>query len=492
MAARNQQESQSIRSDKSDKPDKPSRVHPKTISIWSALGFGAGDFFGGGQLALVTTYLALFWTRFCGMNISVAQGIIGTSAIISAVSALLFGVLDDNLYRYRIGRRFGRRHFMLMIIAPSLFIGILLWIPGSSVWLYACVYVLWVMLAQAFQACYNPLAGEMTKDFSQRTKLSTTRMFISTAAATFIPLAGSWALSMFGETKATAYMVVGIISTVLFACAVAVTWKTTWEMTPEQAGFGEYANGTVHETCLGLRGWIRRAAHVIREYATTLRIREFRKHLVIFLLVQTSSDVFGQTFLFFVLYDWNKTAAFASLLLGVAWLALAWVLTGALPSAVWMVLAVAASLWFFVFKALVGYLPWTVLVFMPDIDQIVTRRYRSATFSSVQSSLRQLGSGIVTIGVGLVLAMVGFDSSLPRQSREASIGIAAVMLGFYTVAMIVCWIVSSRLAINQRTDFDVLHEVDRLRAGGDKTEVDASVRRTVERLTGLSYEECWK
>ena len=88
--------------------------------------------------------------------------------------------------------------------------------------------------------------------------------------------------------------------------------------------------------------------------------------------------------------------------------------------------------------------------------------------------------------------MVGFDSSLPRQSREASIGIAAVMLGFYTVAMIVCWIVSSRLAINQRTDFDVLHEVDRLRAGGDKTEVDASVRRTVERLTGLSYEECWK
>lgn len=157
MAAGNKQESQSVQSDKPDKRDEPSRAHLKTISIWSALGFGAGDFFGGGQLALVTTYLALFWTRFCGMNISVAQGIIGTSAIISAVSALLFGVLDDNLYRYRIGRRFGRRHFMLMLIAPSLFIGILLWIPGSPVWLYACVYVLWVMLAQAFQACLQPV-----------------------------------------------------------------------------------------------------------------------------------------------------------------------------------------------------------------------------------------------------------------------------------------------------------------------------------------------
>lgn len=261
----------------------------------------------------------------------------------------------------------------------------------------------------------------MTKDFSQRTKLSTTRMFISTSAATFIPLAGSWALSIYGETKATAYMVVAIISTLMFSCAVVITWKRTWELTPDEAGSGEYANGTVHESHLGLRGWIRRVAHVMREYATTLRIREFRKHLTIFLLVQTSSDVFGQTFLFFVLYDWNKTAAFASLLLGcsivslpfmpvfgkamvrfgvrklyafafagmllgVVWLALAWILTGVLPVAAWMVLAVIASLWFFVFKALVRYLPWTVLVFMPDIDQIVTRRYRSATFSSVQSS----------------------------------------------------------------------------------------------------------
>ena len=250
------------------------------------------------------------------MNISIAQGIIGTSAIISAISALMFGVFDDNLYRYRIGRRFGRRHLMLMLIAPSLLIGVLLWIPGSPVPLYACVYVLWVVLAQAFQAYYNPLPGEMTKDFSQRTKLSTTRMFISTSAATFIPLAGSWALSIYGETKATAYMVVAIISTLMFSCAVVITWKRTWELTSDEAGFGEYANGTVHESHLGLSGWIRRVAHVMREYATTLRIREFRKHLTIFLLVQTSSDVFGQTFLFFVLYDWNKTAAFASLLLG--------------------------------------------------------------------------------------------------------------------------------------------------------------------------------
>lgn len=88
--------------------------------------------------------------------------------------------------------------------------------------------------------------------------------------------------------------------------------------------------------------------------------------------------------------------------------------------------------------------------------------------------------------------MVVFDPSLPQKSWKASIGVAVVMLGFYTVSMIVCWIVSSRLIINQQADFDVLHEVERLRAGGDKADVDSSVRRTVERLTGLPYEECWE
>lgn len=56
---RNQKNTQFTQSNKSDWSQSK-----KTISMKSALGFGAGDFFGGGQLALVTTYLALFWTLF--------------------------------------------------------------------------------------------------------------------------------------------------------------------------------------------------------------------------------------------------------------------------------------------------------------------------------------------------------------------------------------------------------------------------------------------
>lgn len=229
-------------------------------------------------------------------------------------------------------------------------------------------------------------------------------------------------------------------------------------MTPETAGFGAHARGEKRDGA----GWLRRARLVLREYASTLRVEEFRKHLAIYLLVQVTMDVFGQTFVFFVVHDWNHTAAFASLLLGcaavslplmpvfgwamtkigpkrlyaiifigwlgTAWLFAAWMLVGTLPEPWWTVFAVIGSLWFFAFKSLCGYLPWAVFPYIADIDQIVTRRYRSATFSGIQASFRQLGSGIATIAVGLVLGAVGFDATRARQTTVAGIGLGAVLL----------------------------------------------------------------
>ncbi|WP_043168056.1 MFS transporter, partial [Bifidobacterium callitrichos] len=110
---------------------------------------------------------------------------------------------------------------------------------------------------------------------------------------------------------------------------------------------------------------------------------------------------------------------------------LVWVLAGRVPGPVWTVVAVAASLWFFAFKSLCGYLPWAVFPYMADVDQVVTRRYRSATFSAIQASFRQLFSGLATILVGVVLGAVGFDATRSVQSPTARIGVGAVLLGWF-------------------------------------------------------------
>ena len=506
--------------------DALSGTGPRKITMKQAIGFGVGDCYGGGQLTLIATYLSLFWTRFCGMSIGTAQTVIGLSALISAIAALVFGVLDDNLYRYDLGLRFGRRRFLLMLIAPLILLGVFLWIPGLPLAVYAAVYVFWVVLTQAFQTAYNPLPGEMTPDFNSRAKLSTVRLFISTGMGTAIPVVGGMVLAVTGETTPAGYMIFTIGSTVIFAIAVFACWRSTWEMTPEAAGFGAYARGA-RDGHIGAERWFGRAIKVLREYASTLRIKEFRKHLAIYLLVQESMDEFGQTFVFFVVYNWSRTAAFASLLLGcavvslplmpvfgwamtrigpkrlyainfigcligVAWLFAAWMLVGVMPGPVWTVFAAAGALWFFSFKSLCGYLPWAVFPYIADIDQIVTRRYRSATFSGIQASFRQLGSGLATILVGVVLGAVGFDATRPSQTFGARVGLGAVLLGWFACAMIVCWIVSAHLNIDKRTDGIVLAEITRLRNGGPKSDATPETRAVVESLTGLNYNNCWR
>ena len=280
----------------------------------------------------------------------------------------------------------------------------------------------------------------------------------------------------------------------VFAC-----WRCTWEMTPETAGFGAHARGEKRDGHVGMVGWLRRARLVLREYASTLRVKEFRKHLAIYLLVQVTMDVFGQTFVFFVVHDWNHTAAFASLLLGCAAVSLpllpvfGWAMTKIGPKRLYAINFIGwlGTAWLFAAWMLVGTLPepwWTVFPYIADIDQIVTRRYRSATFSGIQASFRQLGSGIATIAAGLVLGAVGFDATRARQTTVAGIGLVYRL----AVAMVICWIVSAHLAINKRADGIVLTEITRLRNGGDKADVTPETRHVVERLTGLPYENCWR
>ena len=215
-------------------------------------------------------------------------------------------------------------------------------------------------------------------------------------------------------------------------------------MTPETAGFGAHARArSVTGTSAWRAGVRRRTAGGCARYASTLRVKEFRKHLAIYLLVQVTMDVFGQTFVFFVVHDWNHTAAFASLLPGCTAVSLplmpvfGWAMTKIGPKRLYAINFIGwlGTAWLFAAWMLVGTLPepWAVFPYIADIDQIVTRRYRSATFSGIQASFRQLGSGIATIAAGLVLGAVGFDATRAWQTTVAGIGLGAVLLGWFTV-----------------------------------------------------------
>ena len=504
----------------------PHTARPRSISVAQSIGFGVGDFYGGGQTTLTATYLSLFWTRFCGLDIQTAQGIIGGCTALSALFALFFGALSDNLYRFRLGRRFGRRRLLLLIMSPSLLIGVVLWIPGLHPGVYCAAYVVWMMLFQIFMTAYNALPGEMTTDFRGRTRLSTTRLYISNGASTAIPLIGSAVLSAFGEHTASSYQILAMSFTVLFSVAMFICWRTTWELTPQEAGFAAFVDAHGPRRRVGAAGWVRRVRTLLGDYASTLRIRAFRQHLAIYLLLMCGMDVFGQTFAYFVIFDWGQTAAFASLLLTLTVLALplmpvcnwlllrfgprtvyavgfagmgagslmmiaAWLLRDVLTGAAWTAFAVTAAVLFFAFRTSAGFTPWQIFPLIADVDRIVTERSRSATFAGVQAFFRQLCSGTVSMGVGAALALTGFDATRATQPFSAQIGLACSTAGIYLAAVSLGWFVARSFRLNRRTDDELLAETDRLSSGGAKSDVDPHVRRTVEELTGVPYDRVW-
>lgn len=497
-----------------------------TISLRQSIGFGIGDFYGGGQMTLTMTYLSLFWTRFCDLDIQTAQTIIGMSTIISAFSALFFGALSDNLYRFPIGRRFGRRRLLLLIMSPIVLVGMLMWVPGLNPEAYFCIYMIWIMLSQIFMTAYNALPSEMTTDFKGRTLLSSTRLFISNGSCTLIPLIGSATLSTLGEDRASSYQIFTMSFTVLFSITLFICWRSTWELSPEEAGFAAYADGSLDHLHVGVSGWAKRMVKLVREYVSTLRIRSFRQHLAIYLLLMCGMDIFGQTFAYFVIFNWGQTAAFASLLLtlsalalplmpvcnwgmirfgprtlfsigfsgmgiGLVWMLGAWLLRGTLAGGAWTAFAVTGAVVFFAFRTSAGFLPWQIFPLIADVDRIVTERNRSATFAGVQAFFRQLCSGIVAMSVGVALRATGFDAQRDTQPFGAQIGLASITLGIYLVGVVLAWIVSRSLILDRRTDNELLGEIDRLRSGGAKHTVDPRTRRTVEQLTGMPYDDVW-
>ena len=100
---------------------------------------------------------------------------------------------------------------------------------------YLITYLLFEIIAAMVLIPWETLPSEMTKDFNERTKLSTCRMFVSatgTFLATFVP---GQLIKHFGQDNPYAYFINGLFFAVIYAICIFISYKVTWEreLTPE-------------------------------------------------------------------------------------------------------------------------------------------------------------------------------------------------------------------------------------------------------------------
>ncbi|BBQ83966.1 TPA: MFS transporter [Kluyvera ascorbata] len=495
-----------------------SRTNRK-ITIPVSIGYGLTDIMGGGAFTVIGAWLLFFYTTFVGLSPVEAASIVAIARIVDAIVSLFMGSFTDHFYKNRLGKRFGRRRFFLLIGAPLMLVYILLWITGMSFWFYLAVYLAFEIIAAMVLIPWETLPSEMTKDFNSRTKLSTCRMFLSasgTFLATFIP---GLLISHFGEHDPNAYFINGVVFAVLFMFCVFISWKVTWEreLTPEMlAELEKDHQPTTFAAKVAATG------KLFKEYYSTLKVRAFRKHLAIYLFSFTAKDVYNTVFVFFCVYCLNVSPSLSGTLLSMSIVGLPVTLLAGVaiikfgPSRLYVfaytlmmlclaglfmvyqfptdnkvtILVVLAAL-YQVGRCVLEFTPWNVFPFIPDIDEMITRQRREGLFAAVMTFSRKTTVAIATFIVGVMLQEGGFVKGSQVQPESAVNTIAMLLfIGTAGLLVIALWqAVTFRL--NKRTHKIFVDEVERLKANGAKQDVTPETRHIVEDLTGYSYDDLW-
>lgn len=487
------------------------RVYQKRkVDFKTVISFGLTDFMGGGGQAVIGAWLLLFYTSYCNLNAAQATLIISIGQIVTAVTGVLIGGISDNFYHTRLGKKFGRRHFFLYLSAPLMFTFALIWVGGQSFWYYLIIYSVYSAVSMVMIP-YETLPTEMTRLYNERTKLSTARMFFSSIAgslATFIP---GQLFKLMGNNNPWSFLVNGILFSVIFCLALLITAWNTWELPIDQIKINK--EKSKNKSSFG---------KVIRDYLAFFKIRSCRQHFIIYLCSFTGRDFVNIVFTFFCVYCLHLSTTTAGNLMSLSILGIAVTIAGGYlftrisPKRLYeiaycaIVLAVISFILIYKLKlphvlilmfivavfyqlssSLMGFVPWQVYAFLPDIDEIVSKENRAGSLASLINLLRNSLSAVTTFLIGLFLDANGFIKGQSTQSLPARNAIIAVMIGGLFLIGI-AWLVATHFELSKETHQVIIEEITRLRQGGDKRKVNEKTKKVIKELTGYDYSHIWQ
>lgn len=494
----------------------PYKAH--TINVGRGVQYGMLDLMGGGWNNIVSGVIFAYLTLAQGFNPAIAGSIAAAGRIVDCIWNLFLGVITDNFYRTKLGQRFGRRHFF-MVVGLILFACIfpLFWISSTSWVYYLVVYVAMEIVIAMLIVPWECLPTEMTRDYKLRTTLSGSRMVISATGTAIVFLI----LAALKQAKsANAYLIAGIAWTILFVVAIAISTFGTWER-PLTDDFLRELESRPRMT---MGQFLKESIH---GYADTFRNQAFRTHLAVYLLSFTGKDFYSTLLPTFVVccisgagesWPWTFQAmsivgilvtiiatklmvshgpkflfrlSYVSILLAMVCYVGVWALH--IHNPFWIFIIV--SLVYQCGRAILEFTPWNLFPFMPDVDYIMTRGDRAGLYASVMTFFRKSTGALATWIAGILLEFTGYKAdtmkSFDTTPHNVQVGISLIF--FLGTGILIAWALwlSRRIYLNRETHGILKAEIERLEAGGSKADVSAEARKVAEELTGHPYEELW-
>lgn len=513
----------------SDKPQKTNWVYtPKEISVQRGLCYGMMDLMGGGWNNIVSGVIFAYLTLAQGFNPAIAGTIAAAGRIVDCIWNLVLGQITDNFYTTKLGQRFGRRHFFILV-GGILFLCVfpLFWLDvrdasgQPSFVYYLVVYVAMEMIIAMLLVPWECLPTEMTRDYEKRTTLSGSRMVISATgtAMVFLILA-----ALKQANNPNAYLVAGVAWTILFVVAIFISYRGTWErpLTPE---FIAELNARPKQSI----------GEVIKSsfagYGYTFRNKAFRTHLAVYLLSFTGKDFYSTLLPTFIVccisgmaggstqsWPWIFQAisvigipvtilatklmvthgprylfrlSYVSIIVAMVVYAGVWFLGIENPFIIFIVVSMVYQFG----RAILEFTPWNIFPFMPDVDYIMSRGDRAGLYASVMTFFRKSTGALATWVAGILLNCTGYNSSamtsVATTPQAVQTGITVIFFVGTVILIGLALILSRHIYLNRDTHAILKAEIERLEAGGSKDDVTSETKKVCEELTGHPYESLW-
>lgn len=489
---------------------------PRPVRLQNYLAYGSNDVLGAGSMAVISGWVLIFYTQFCGLTAGQAATIFAVARVLDAFASPMIGYISDHFGSSWLGRKFGRRRFFILAAIPLLPSFALMWLPGQGFWYYLVSYVLFELVYAMEIIPFETLAAEMSTDYRTKAKFAGSRILFGQASAIlagFLPL---WLINALGRDSADTFFYMGLIFAVLFMLTAGLLYLFSWERhmpgTPAETLAPQRASGGAGQALKAL----------YRNLFSTMRIRAFRLHLGMYLGGYISQDIFNAAFTFFVIFALAGSTAIASGLLGtmyiVQFVAVIISINLALRAsparayqvaaadfavgvfaliALWLLGVPATSPWIWLPIILSGlgrgalnYIPWATYNYMADVDEIVTGQRREGSFAGVMTFVRKATQAAAVAGVGFIMQAGGFVSGASTQSHDAILTMA-LLLGVGTVGCLACgMIISTRFKLSPATHDILMREIEHLRSG-NRTPSSPGAAMVVEDLSGWRYDQLW-
>jgi oligogalacturonide transporter len=194
---------------------------PRPVRTINYIAYGANDVLGAGSMAVISAWVLIFYTKFCGLSAGQAALIFAVARILDAFASPTIGHLSDHFGRFALGRRFGRRRFFILAAIPLLPSFALMWLPGQTFWFYLVSYVLFELTYALEVIPYETLAAEMSSDFATKAKFAGARILFAQGSAIlagFLPL---WLINWLGRDSPHTFFYMGALFAVLFMAGAA-------------------------------------------------------------------------------------------------------------------------------------------------------------------------------------------------------------------------------------------------------------------------------